>query len=293
MKPYPVKEDIEYIMECLNLNSNEFADMLGVNKSTIFRWKNGESNISERYLEKMYQIAYDNDLRLNEVKEQIFKEMYSSSNEIVLFHGAKKELTGDSIRLNESSNYNDFGKGFYLGETFMQSSTFVAGHKKSSVFSFVFNTDKLKSVKFNVDNDWMMAIACYRGSLGRYENSQVVCQLKEKIEKADYVIAPIADNRMFEVINEFISGNITDIQCKHCLSATNLGFQYVLRSEKAIEQLECLSRNYLCEKERKKYLLQQNENHRISEDKLRYAKREFRNQGEYIDELIREESNSL
>ena len=31
----------------------------------------------------------------------------------------------------------------------------------------------------------------------------------------------------FEIIDRFIDGEITDVQCQHCLSATNLGKQYV------------------------------------------------------------------
>ena len=32
----------------------------------------------------------------------------------------------------------------------------------------------------------------------------------------------------FEIIDRFIDGEITDVQCQHCLSATNLGKQYVI-----------------------------------------------------------------
>jgi len=38
---------------------------------------------------------------------------------------------------------------------------------------------------------------------------------------------------MFEIIDSFIEGEITDVQCQHCLSATNLGKQY---SKKKIQE---------------------------------------------------------
>lgn len=50
---------------------------------------------------------------------------------------------------------------------------------------------------------------------------------------------------MFEIIDSFIDGEITDIQCQHCLSATNLGMQYVFVSEKALSQITLLERCYL------------------------------------------------
>ena len=70
-------------------------------------------------------------------------------------------------------------------------------------------------------------IAYFRGRLGEFEQSSVVIELICAIRDIDYIIAPIADNRMFEIIDSFIDGEITDVQCRHCLSATNLGNQYV------------------------------------------------------------------
>ena len=41
----------------------------------------------------------------------------------------------------------------------------------------------------------------------------------------------------FEIIESFIDGEITDVQCQHCLSATNMGKQYVFIGIKNV----CLS----------------------------------------------------
>lgn len=42
-------------------------------------------------------------------------------------------------------------------------------------------------------------------------------ELLVRLESADYVIAPIAGNRMFQIIDEFAAGEITDAQCEHAL----------------------------------------------------------------------------
>ena len=65
-------------------------------------------------------------------------------------------------------------------------------------------------------------------ALEKYKEHPYIKKLISKLENIDYVIAPIADNRMYRIINSFIDGEITDEQCKHCLAATNLGNQYVL-----------------------------------------------------------------
>ena len=71
----------------------------------------------------------------------------------------------------------------------------------------------------------MMTIAYYRGTLGSYENHPLIRKLVNDVEGNDYIIAPIADNRMYQIINSFIEGEITDQQCMHCLASTNLGKQ--------------------------------------------------------------------
>ena len=58
---------------------------------------------------------------------------------------------------------------------------------------------------------------------------------------------------MFRIIDSFINGEITDEQCKHCLAATNLGFQYILLNNKAISQLRELECCYFSKEERKEY----------------------------------------
>ena len=70
-----------------------------------------------------------------------------------------------------------------------------------------------------------MTIAYYRGALDEYKNHPVIKKIIEQSRACDYIIAPIADNRMFQIINSFIEGELTDEQCKHCLAATNLGMQ--------------------------------------------------------------------
>ena len=45
---------------------------------------------------------------------------------------------------------------------------------------------------------------------------------------------------MFQIINSFIEGELTDKQCKHCLAATNLGMQYIFVSEKAVSQAKLI-----------------------------------------------------
>ena len=99
-------------------------------------------------------------------------------------------------------------------------------------------------------------------------------------------MAPIADNRMFQIIDSFVDGEITDVQCQHSLSATNLGLQYVMKSPAALERVIGLHPRYLCEAEKAFYANHQVQQAAVGRDKSKAARRQFRNQGQYIEELF-------
>ena len=283
---YQVTDDIELIKELLNISSSEFAEDIGVTPETLSRWNSLTQEISPEHIEKIYDFAFSNEIHLNKIKEQFYKEDCKDKNRIILFHGAKNSIEGN-ISIDKSRGTNDFGKGFYCGESLEQSAMFVSGFKDSSLYIYEFDKSGLSGTQFFVDREWMLTIAYFRGRLAEYANHPIIQGMIRKVEKKDYIVAPIADNRMFEIIDSFIDGEITDEQCRHCLSATNLGNQYVFKTEKAIRQLEFKRHCYLCEKEKKHYLTSKQEESKIGNDKVKIARKQFRGQGEYIEDILK------
>lgn len=108
----------------------------------------------------------------------------------------------------------------------------------------------------------------------------------QEIKQCDYLIVPIADNKMYEIINNFIDKKITDEACLHALSMTDLGKQFVLKSQKAINNLVFLDRFYLCNKEKKDYLKVKERNSQESFNKVKMSLLKYRRKGKYIDELF-------
>ena len=131
-----------------------------------------------------------------------------------------------------------------------------------------------------------MTIAYYRGVLEAYESHPIVQKLVAESRDCDYIIAPIADNRMFQIINSFIDGEITDEQCKHCLAATHLGSQYVFIRERAIEQVKLLERCYISNNEKEYYKNIRTADTKLGDDKVKLAKIQYRGKGRYIDEIL-------
>lgn len=114
-----------------------------------------------------------------------------------------------------------------------------------------FDKTGLKKLRLGVEQDWMLMIAFFWRKLTEYAAHPMIQKILNRLDGVDYVVAPIADNRMFQIIDSFIDGEITDIQCLHCLSATNLGNQYVFRTQQAVNQVQILRRCYLAAAERK------------------------------------------
>ncbi|MBO5035372.1 MAG: DUF3990 domain-containing protein [Oscillospiraceae bacterium] len=281
---FHVYEDIEIILELLGMTIQEFADELQVSTSTVSRWKEPGETVSPANLERIYDYAFKKNIRLNRIKEQLFREE-CLENHVLLFHGAKTEITGD-ISIEKSRKNNDFGQGFYCGESLEQSAMFVSNFPQSSLYMLDFDKSGLRELKLGVEQDWMLMIAFFRGKLTAYAGHPMVQRILNRLNGVDYVVAPIADNRMFQIIDSFIEGEITDVQCQHCLSATNLGNQYVSLTQRAVDRIKVLRRCYLAPAEKEAYISERSGDARVSNDKVKIARRQYRGQGQYIEDIL-------
>ena len=123
--------------------------------------------------------------------------------------------------------------------------------KEALVYGRYNSTNK----EFVVSKEWMLLIAYFRGRIEEYKESKVIKKLLEEIKSVDVIVAPIADNTMYSILDDFISGIITDEQCLNALSANRLGKQYVFLNNAAIDRsLKMLERCYYCNEEKKDYL---------------------------------------
>lgn len=282
---FRVIQDIETVMGLLELTTEEFARNIGVSRATLHNWITGKYEISGNNMAAFYEYAFKSGVRLNKIKEQLYREDTVSESEVLLFHGAKTEIVGE-LRLDCSKNNNDFGRGFYCGESLEQSAMFVSNFPASSLYMLKFKRKGLKRKIFGVTREWMLMIAYYRNRLGDFANAGIIRELADQNTGVDYIVAPIADNRMFEIIDSFIDGEITDVQCKHCLSATNLGNQYVFVSEKALNRIEILERCFLTRAEKEAYLGSRQETYEVNRDKVKIARKQYRGQGDYIEDIL-------
>lgn len=282
---YLVAYDLKTIRSILGLSQEMLADALQTSQENIALCELGKSFPSTELLERIYSFSYREGIRLNRLKEMMWKESLQQSHRL-LFHGSKNAIKGP-IDVRFGRRRNDFGQGFYAGENYEQAAAFVTSFENSSVYYLDFDPQGLIEKRYGVDQSWMLTIAYYRGALKQYENHPMVMKLVRESRCCDYVIAPIADNQMYQIINSFIEGEITDEQCKHCLAATNLGAQYVFLNEKSASHVRVLERCYIPINEREHYATIRGEQARLGSDKVKLARIQYRGKGKYIDELLK------
>ncbi len=280
-------KDIEFAKKILSLSNEDACKMLGITRMTYYRWISHKTTPSLENLEKMYDAFYSKNLRINLLKEEMYKSKESKKIKI-LYHGAKEFIDGE-ITIEKSEPKKDFGKGFYVGESLLQSASFVSNFQNSSVYAIECNLASIsKIVELDVSCEWMVLISYFRGKIDEYSNSKYLRDLIKKVESADLIIAPIADNTMYDILDDFSSGEITDLQCLNALSANWLGKQYVFMNDKAIKRsLKIIDRFYLCNQEKNDYKTKKEESTKIGKDKVKLAKREYAGKGKYIEDLLK------
>lgn len=284
---YEIIGDIKTVCALLHLTYSALAEKLGVARSTVLRIVKGETYPSDLFLASFYSFAYQNSIRpvrLNDLKIQFALDRCDK----VLFHGAKAAIDG-AIDLMHSRSDIDVGAGFYMGESYEQASSYVFPYRNSSVYLFdARGLAGLKTKEFSVSLEWMLVVSYYRGYLQSHDRSPRIRGLIAEVERADVVVAPIADNDMYETMSRFARGEITDMQTISALSASHLGKQHVLKSELACRSVCAIERLYLCASEREHIETRRKEAAQVALDKSTLAIQTFRRQGKYIEEILEE-----
>ena len=281
---FEFKDDLEIILKTLDMSLRDFADELYFDAPTVSNWLTGKKMPDRRSKEDVYSYAFDNRVYINRAHEEPLYNLSKKQGFTLLFHGSRRGLNGD-IDIAMSKINNDFGRGFYMGETLEQSATFVSEADDPKVYGFGIYTDGLNVVKHEINLDWMLSIAYYRGKLDEYKSSEKLKKIININDGADLIIAPITDNRMFDIIDEFIEGRITDVACMNALAALDLGNQYVLKTKKAISKLGMIREFYLCNSEKEHYRKRRNELNGERSKRIKSFRSQYR-EGSYIEDIL-------
>ena len=234
---YIMKELIKAIRSAANMNQEQFASVLGTTPLSINRWENGKTMPNRMAQTQLYNFCKERELDVVEIIVNA-KEYTDENHKLVLYHGSKKGIDGDIAPVSRGEC--DFGKGFYMGTTTLQPLTLVCNEDKPKFYAVELDTTDLKVLTVDIGMDWAMLIAYYRKEMESAKGTPVYEKYAHMADGYDLIIGYIANDRMYTELSRFFNRTLTDVALINCLSALDLGKQYVAVSEKACKQIKVL-----------------------------------------------------
>ena len=232
-----MKELIKAIRSAANMNQEQFASVLGTTPLSINRWENGKTMPNRMAQTQLYNFCKERELDVVEIIVSA-KEYTDENHKLVLYHGSKKGIDGDIAPISRGEC--DFGKGFYMGTTTLQPLTLVCNEDKPKFYAVELDTTDLKVLTVDIGMDWAMLIAYYRKEMESAKGTPVYEKYAHMADGYDLIIGYIANDRMYTELSRFFNRTLTDVALINCLSALDLGKQYVAVSEKACKQIKVL-----------------------------------------------------
>ena len=241
-----MKDLIKNIRNLVNMNQEQFAECLGTTALSINRWENGKTEPNKMAQKQLYQFCKNNSIDL--AKMIIDSKTYENTdNKLILYHGSKKGIVGDIAPISRSEC--DFGQGFYMGTSTLQPLTLVCAEDKPKFYTVELDLTGLKVLNVEIGLEWALLIAYYRKEMESAIGTEIYEKYANFANGYDIVVGYIANDRMYTELSRFFNKTLTDTALIHCLSALDLGMQYVAITEKACKQIKVLKEESLSQLE--------------------------------------------
>ena len=281
-----MKDLIKAIRFAANINQEQFASALGTTPLSINRWENGKTLPNRMAQTQLYNFCREHAI---DVAQLIIdtKAYGDTDNKLVLYHGSKKGIVGDIAPI--SRDECDFGSGFYMGTNTLQPLTLVCNEDKPKFYTVELDMTGLKVLTVEIGMDWAMLIAYYRKEMENAKGTPIYEKYSHMADGYDVIIGYIANDRMYTELSRFFNKTLTDVALINCLSALDLGKQYVAITEKACKQIKILKEEPLSGLELS--LLKDMSAERRKEGIALAEKIEikYRREGKFFDEILKGE----
>ncbi len=232
-----MKDLIKAIRTAANMNQEQFASSLGTTPLSINRWENGKTLPNRMAQAQLYNFCKERSIDVAKLIVDT-KAYADTDNKLILYHGSKKGITGDVAPISREEC--DFGRGFYMGTSTLQPLTLICNEDKPKFYAVELDLTGLKVLTVDVGMDWAMLIAYHRKEMESAKGTAVYEKYAHMADGYDVIIGYIANDRMYTELFRFFNKTLTDVALINCLSALDLGKQYVAISEKACRQIKIL-----------------------------------------------------
>ena len=264
------------------MSQEQFAKSLGTTVLSINRWENGKTYPNRMAQGNILKFCKENNINVFDFIVDGVRE--SSDGSLMLYHGSKSGLVGDIAP--KSRAMCDFGKGFYMGTDPSQPLTLICDEESPVFYTVDFDLTGLKVLTVDINLDWAMLIAYYRGYMEEVKGSEIYEKYANMAKGYDVILGYIADDRMYRVMKSFFEKEITDVALLNSLSALDLGKQYVAITEKACKQIKIVKEKSLSPLElgilKERSIVRREEGVALTEEVLI----KYRREGKFFDEII-------
>ncbi len=238
-----LNEIIRKVRSFAGISQKELADYMGVTFATVNRWENGHVIPVKSAQERLFAFCSENKIPLidfiHERIDAVIREAAVPENRVLLYHGSKSGLAGRLAPI--SRKHCDFGSGFYMGTRPEQPLTLVCDFPKSKFYLVSVDLSDIRTCEVPADVEWAMLVAYHRGRMEKIKGSAFYQKYSSFTKDCDVIIGSIANDKMFQVLDDFFIGNITDVALTKSLAALELGKQYVAVTQKGCDavRVEC------------------------------------------------------
>lgn len=274
-------EIIKSIRQHLQMTQTELAAKLGVSYATVNRWEQGHCTPSRIAMNALRGLCEESGIKYSDFEGAVVSQ---STETITLYHGSKSGIAG-RIEPN-SREHCDFGRGFYMSTDRHHPLTLICNFPEATLYTVSLDLTGLNLLNVEVGVDWAMLIAYHRGKLENIKESSLYQYYANLEKNVDVVVGPIANDRMFVVLDRFFNGEITDKALVSSLSALQLGKQYVAIKQKACDQMKIITEETISDVDRAA-LKKMNEKNRAQGIALAgEICRKYRREGKFFDEIL-------
>lgn len=203
---------------------------------------------------------------------------------MLLYHGSRHGIDGPIAPL--SRDRCDFGRGFYLGTNPQQPLTLICDFPEARLYTVELDLNGLDVRELSADATWALVVAYHRGKMEEARDTDLYAATAGALAGADIVIGPIANDRMFVVLDRFFNGEITDVALVKSLSALQLGNQVVALTQKACDAICIVEERSLSEAERAELITASEANRAEGVALAEHICREHRRDGRFFDEIL-------
>ena len=281
-----MKDLIKAIRTAANMNQEQFASSLGTTPLSINRWENGKTLPNRMAQTQLYNFCKERSIDVAKLIVDT-KAYADTDNKLILYHGSKKGITGDVAPISREEC--DFGRGFYMETSTLQPLTLICNEDKPKFYAVELDLTGLKVLTVDVGMDWAMLIAYHRKEMESAKGTAVYEKYAHMADGYDVIIGYIANDRMYTELFRFFNKTLTDVALINCLSALDLGKQYVAISEKACRQIKILKEEPLSPLELALLKDMSAERRKEGVALAEEIEVKYRREGKFFDEILRGE----